>query len=441
MSTIAESAHNLPHITMKGEMIEGTFMRPDPITYLQSVVVLPVLILGLCIVALIFYFIALLFRFCCKCVKCKPSNVPISDDELSLLITRRKNKIISFTAFLVVIVLSDHLTFYGLSLLNSGVNHIIKAIKVLADNFDMLNGAVNRMTEASIYLNYNMMMMRTQCGGSNAGSSIASLNSGISSLSTITSVPGPVLNMFVSYLNAYLLDKKDMVYYIIYAIFMAIAILYTVAYFLRSTVLMKVLVFLSWILTLVLTIVYVIEWILLTIMGDLCYNVTNSILSYLQSGTLYNLLNYYINCEGINPFKKPYDTVANSLDAIIAIIDVTKTIDPTCAYLVGAQTGISVMKTNLAVVLTAFECSPFSLAWKEFVEVGICSDSLGGFFILWVSHIGLAWGICMSMFLSSLVWQYFEDKFWNLKSGHVQPYDEEVASFSIVTDKIDDMKD
>jgi hypothetical protein len=207
---------------------------------------------------------------------------------------------------------------------------------------------------------------------------------------------------------------------------------------------MKLLVFISWILTLVLTLVYVIEWILLTIMGDLCYNVTGSLLGYLQGGTIYNLLNYYINCEGTNPFKEPYDTVANSLDTFATVIDSIKSQYGACAYLTPAQTGIAAIKVNLAKVLSAFECSPFSLAWDEFVEVGICNDTLGGFFILWISHIGLAWGICMSMFLSSLVWQYFEDKFWFLKSGHVQPYDEEGgSSFSIVTDKMspdDDMK-
>ena len=103
-------------------------------------------------------------------------------------------------------------------------------------------------------------------------------------------------------------------------------------------------------------------------MGDLCHNVTNSMLNYLQGGTLYNLLNYYINCKGINPFEKPYDSVADSLDVFTYFIEHVETAmqssGQTCAYLTPAQAGITKMKEGLAKVLTAFECKPFSLAWK-----------------------------------------------------------------------------
>jgi hypothetical protein len=154
---------------------------------------------------------------------------------------------------------------------------------------------------------------------------------------------------------------------------------------------------------------------------------------------MYNLLNYYINCAGINPFKKPFDSVDNSLGVFSATLSNVAAAyqqqGKTCQYLGDAQSQVQLMRDGLKKILSVFDCAPFSNAWTEFVEVGICTDTLGGFFILWISHIGIAWGICMSMFLGSLVWQYFEDKYWYLNS--VQPYDDEEgggASFSIVPD-------
>jgi hypothetical protein len=157
----------------------------------------------------------------------------------------------------------------------------------------------------------------------------------------------------------------------------------------------------------------------------------------LKSGTLYNLLNYYINCIGINPFQEPYDNVNNSLNVFSNVLTNAQQVSsssqsPSCpTYISNAQIQLVTMKKGLSILLEVFNCSIFSNAWKKFVEIGICDDSLKGFFILWISHIGIAWGIAMSMFLGSLVWQYFDDK--NINSiKHYDDDEESSPGFSVV---------
>ena len=147
----------------------------------------------------------------------------------------------------------------------------------------------------------------------------------------------------------------------------------------------------------------------------------------MKSCTLYNLLNYYINCIGINPFEEPYDSVNNSLNVFSNVLTNVPS-SPPCPYVSDAQIQLVIMKKGTSILLEVFDCSIFSNSWKKFVEIGICNDSLKGFFILWISHIGIAWGIAMSMFLGSLVWQYFDDK--NINS--IKHYDDDEESFSVV---------
>jgi hypothetical protein len=54
-------------------------------------------------------------------------------------------------------------------------------------------------------------------------------------------------------------------------------------------------------------------------------------------------------------------------------------------------------------------------------------------FVMWVCHIFLAWGISISMFTSTLVWQYFEPEYWNITKDtlYEKPPEQELEAIPV----------
>jgi len=430
-----EAINDMP----RGMAASEGFLKPDFQTYFLGLATMPIAVFVLCIVACILFLVAMLLRCCCWCVKCKPREMPETEQDKLLLIKRRTNKLITFLVFIAVIVVADHAGFWGMAKFNDGMKSIQDGMGVLKDNFNGLDGSVVSMSTSTDTLSYNMNLLETSgvpgCT-SVPGSSLDSLSSGIDTLSGLTSAPGTYIEFAQVYIQQYAVEGKNSAYYIFYAILLSVAAMYLVALFFRSKRFMMMLLPLSLILTILLTLFYVVEWIVVTLFGDLCYDVTDNIVSAAPAGDLKDILRYYTQCAGTNPFDSPFDTVES---AITGLENGFTTLAGTCnsptqdGYIVSAQAAVASIKTSLGGINSAFECGPYMSAYDKMVEVGICDQGVAGMFVMWVCHIFLAWGISISMFTSTLVWQYFEPEYWNITKDtlYEKPPEQELEAIPV----------
>lgn len=270
---------------------------------------------------------------------------------------------------------------------------------------------------------------------------MATLNDGTSLLSSLTSAPGPLLSSAQGYVQQYAITGKNTAYYIFYAILLTVAVLYVIAYKMKSKCMMMALVSLSFILTLLLTLFYVVEWIVVTLFGDLCFDVSNNLVNTSPVGDIRELLRYYTQGIGSNPFQSPYDKVNNALTTIETGLNAlisgngacTSANDPYYGHIIDAISQVTKTKLDLTGINSAFDSAPFQKSYDQMVELGICDEGLAGMFVMWVCHIFLAWGISISMFAATLVWQYFEPEYWNLSKDNLyeKPPEQEIEAIPV----------
>lgn len=131
--------------------MDGAFLEPDFATYFGSLISAPLVVFVLCIVACILFMISMLFRCCCWCFKCKPREMPETEQDKLILIKRRDNKIIVFFVFLAVIVAADHAGYWGVKKFNDGMENVSSGMGSLKDNFSVL-GTSSSSSSSSILL-------------------------------------------------------------------------------------------------------------------------------------------------------------------------------------------------------------------------------------------------------------------------------------------------
>ena len=73
----------------------------------------------------------------------------------------------------------------------------------------------------------------------------------------------------------------------------------------------------SWLLASLLTLLYCCEWIIVTLLGDVCYNTpNNNIIGSILSTTIRDILTYYTTCNSINPYDSYINNAMNSYNNI-----------------------------------------------------------------------------------------------------------------------------
>jgi len=79
-----------------------------------------------------------------------------------------------------------------------------------------------------------------------------------------------------------------------------------------------------------------------------------------------------------------------------------------------AQTYLSEILKELTYTTDTLSCNKLSNIWYNIINNSICNDGIKGLFIIWISHIFLAWSLAISTFLASLIYQFFESEYWNI---------------------------
>ena len=100
--------------------------------YLQQVLTLPIVFLGLGFVSCIFTNLGLCFRCCCKCCKCLPKEKGDTPEErVHAVQTQKKGWYILFGTLALFVIIADFLCYYGYNFIDDGVNKFFDAMTLL----------------------------------------------------------------------------------------------------------------------------------------------------------------------------------------------------------------------------------------------------------------------------------------------------------------------
>jgi hypothetical protein len=86
---------------------------------------------------------------------------------------------------------------------------------------------------------------------------------------------------------------------------------------------------------------------------------------------------------------------------------------------------ISNLQSNVQVVLNNIECAPVQTELFLALNTGICGNTLSGIYAIIVTYFVITTSLYFVMMASSVLWQYFQLKFWNTRASY---YGEEVLS-------------
>jgi len=121
-STEVKMAHAIPRIDYEtgGLSEHDTFnftstaqiTSSDGIGYFMGVVTLPLILIALGVVSLFFFNFLICCRFCCKCLRCTPTEEDINEHP-EKVVKARNRVIFFFFLFMFLCLFADHLIYYG----------------------------------------------------------------------------------------------------------------------------------------------------------------------------------------------------------------------------------------------------------------------------------------------------------------------------------------
>jgi hypothetical protein len=256
-----------------------------------------------------------------------------------------------------------------------------------------------------------------------------------------------------------MIGYRTTVVYIFYAFIVVNLLLYSIVVYLRQTRMMKVLLFLTWWIVFLLTIICCIEMIFVIFLGDLCIDPITYILKPLPAGTVSDSVTYFTSCEGTNPFATSTDGVTSALTTIKSLLidettsastaDMCRTdaqrtarfniLDALCGMCDGyfedasytysfystglkytsSKPGIDSTMTSLKSSIT--DCASLQTSLTGVFEGSLCGGIYSGFFVIWITQFITSFCLFLLMCCGSVLYQYFDNKYWTLGiDGHYQ---------------------
>jgi hypothetical protein len=118
---------------------------------------------------------------------------------------------------------------------------------------------------------------------------------------------------------------------------------------------------------------------------------------------------------GDNPVGDFLTDITDELDDVITDIDNDKStwenIGGTCTQeMNGLVTTLDSMNTNVASLLSQFDCTPINNAWAKIVNSGLCGDFYSGFYQLWVVLVLCAFLLFFLLIFAALLFKQYEQQ-------------------------------
>ena len=467
-STFVKIGHQMPHVDPYTQtQTSGEFDTTQD--YFLSVATTPIVLLALGLFSCIIFVLLLVTRCCFRCMSCAPNEDdylkrPYNGDRLAWAnktVKTRRIVLGFFVAFLLLALAADHALHWGNAELDSGVSVAMTSLTTLSNFFSALYTDTQALSEGFGDMSEGVTALTT-ASCSYLSTLSATLESGETSTQTLADLLKPLpnyINKGNTYLTEYMIGYRTTVVYIFYAFIVVNLLLYSIVVYLRQTRMMKVLLFLTWWIVFLLTIICCIEMIFVIFLGDLCIDPITYILKPLPAGTVSDSVTYFTSCEGTNPFATSTDGVTSALTTIKSLlIDETplastaavcttrdertarfKILDALCGTCSGyfedasytysfyssvekytsSKPGIDSTMTSLKSSIT--DCASLQTSLTGVFEGSLCGGIYSGFFVIWITQFITSFCLFLLMCCGSVLYQYFDNKYWTLGiDGHYQ---------------------
>lgn len=320
-----------------------------------------------------------------------------------------------YTTILFFVLITDGFVFYGQQEMSKAIDSLARAISIVIKIF---GGVVNAASQILLQLQHISEALVTppcspfvpQSDQQTALSHISML--GVAS-NNLLAFARPIVTR-LSDLQSYLKDSVEpsitAVILIFFLVLLLVVFVYAVGELYQSRLLMRTSLFFSGLICIALTSVCSIAMALVMLMGDFCMDPGSNILSLIddKESVLYNELNYYITCDGVNPYKPDLDlsVIQNGrLNVSIESIAQNSSVSASCTRDLFASS-LSI-KTQVASIQDLIDCSSVHAFYHEAINMSLCTWGFLGLYDIWITFFVASALLFFAMILSYAFYTWF----------------------------------
>eukprot|EP01038_Epipyxis_sp_PR26KG_P005767 gene5767-7963_t len=321
---------------------------------------------------------------------------------------------LAFYFFALIVIVSDQFLFMGNNFLTSGANNANDGLNYVGTTFDTLTYNGNKLLNEGNSIQYDLGNASLTCQyTSDLSSYFSSFDSYMNDYLTFVSpIPNKVQN-FQDLIKKWAVAYKNKSVWAMYSITLISLIIYFLSIFFGSKHGLRCGIIISDIIVLILFIFCTIEMILLMGLADFCIEPTAYVVPLLPPGTITNITNYYISCEGLNPFAS---SIATAQELVTNTTNLLNEIIPLCndnSYLEDALAQTQNMQLNFQAIANVTACPPTQNQLVTLLQNGICNDTFKGFFTIWLSQLICGLFLFFVTISIGLVYYYY-GRYWNM---------------------------
>lgn len=421
--------HSIPHVGVDGKLYDSTFTYSEG--YLQSLIPVPAVILGIGLLSILIYMSLMCFRCCCECIRYAPNrddylkdNAPITKfDWAHKVVSRRRLTLFLFVTFLFFTFAVNHILFWGDATISQGVSDASDGLNSLGDTFAVYSDATGAFVASYARLGQAMSDVTCQEYNSQAQAQVSSTLSSFEGYATVLndaiSDIAPNIYSASDTFITYGTTKKSTVVYIFYAFIAFDCILLALAAIIRNKVFMQVLLSFSLLIVIALTVICCIEMVIVMLLSDFCmdpieYISTLASKLFGSTSSIYQAVDYYTTCSGSMPYTSDLISVNTELLSFQTQLNGLQTAGCSDSDLTLAIQETSTLITSLTVLTNELSaCTSIQLPLKEIIENSSCVDTINGFFIIWICQFLCSGFLYFTICAASVLYQYFD--FWTLR--------------------------
>lgn len=422
-NTWAFTSNNIGNIEISGD---------SPLAkYVAGLIVLPTIILLLGVVSVVIFQLCLLLRWCCICIRCAPDEEEVSE-HVEKTIKRRNRIFYLFWFFMLLMLIADHLLYYGNADLKQGIDLLIRETTKLKEIFDSILNLVDKNLTQSIVLKTSTTELKNGiCGDLSdpanqpyeqyidiLNDAAGTIVSGFEGIKNVIAAAPDSLQTVITNADSYGRDYKDKGMFALYGVILSVNLIFMFGSFLAIRFVMYVGVFIGEIAILAGTTMCVVVMIVLTAYADFCMDPTGNIGNMTGSQGSKDMINYFAKCTGTDPFTDP---ISQAQDGITQYGDALGNAKPLCdnnnsesPVISNAQAATDAIVVNFTGIKTELDCEALSKIYQGFIQEGVCRYSFGGLFKVWACAFAASVACFFVMWTASIMWQYFGIA-WKLK--------------------------
>lgn len=454
-SWFVSALHHMPHLNEFAIDHETKFQggnNDNSEAYYKSLIGFPILmaILSiLCIILLQLFMFGHLEKYF---PFDRPGPVPLHrDDETRAGIaiwtnsieTSRKFWVTLFLGSLTAVLLGSHLMFIGNFWLSEGVINIDKGARdVEMRVFNVGNDVLDiqekvRQTDGFITDSYDdcsySPLLNRDVEENDAGlPPMTTLDNTLINFENDVVVHGHYASDFRKELYKYD-TKKDAMIFSFYSVAMVLIMCFVSCFLAKNENYMTVTIVAAQVVLAGLVTLMTIEFIILVALGDFCMDPTSSVVSSMKDDSeVQKSVQYYSVCQGVNPLHTALSESYLARDFLGTAINIELR-DGVCQddpNLMNAMRALSNMHVHFEWIGDELNCDQLHQVWVMTFERALCTDTIAGFFWVWVSQFTTLLALSLVCLSGSVMMLYFEN-YWDI-SATVEFKLDNVSKFAFI---------